>query len=57
MTFNTLLFEIENDIATITINRADKMNALNAEVINELSKALDEVATNTAIKSAIITGI
>jgi enoyl-CoA hydratase len=56
MTFNTLLFEIENNIATITINRADKMNALNAEVINELSKALDEVATNTDIKSAIITG-
>jgi enoyl-CoA hydratase len=54
--YTTLLFQIENNICTITINRPDKMNALNKTVIGELSKALDEVYSDTEIKSAIITG-
>lgn len=56
MQLDTLLFNIENGIAIITINRPDKMNALNKDVINDLNKALDEVYNNTEIKSAIITG-
>lgn len=54
--YQTLLVQTENDICTITINRADKMNALNKTVMEELSKAIDEVYNNTDIKSAIITG-
>lgn len=56
MEFNTLLFGHENGIATITINRPDKLNALNKDVIDELNQALDAVYTNPAIQSAIITG-
>ena len=56
MEFNTLLFSVENGIATITINRPDKMNALNKDVISDLSKAFDEVYTNASIKSVILTG-
>ena len=56
MEFNTLLFSIENGIATITINRPDKLNALNKDVIQDLSNAIDEVYRNADIKSAIITG-
>ncbi|HOZ50519.1 MAG TPA: enoyl-CoA hydratase-related protein [Chitinophagaceae bacterium] len=56
MEFNTLLFSIENGIATITINRPDKMNALNKDVIADLSKAFDHVATNKEIRSVILTG-
>jgi enoyl-CoA hydratase len=56
MEFKTLLFSIENNIATIIINRPDKMNALNAEVIADLSAAFDEVNLNKEIKSAILTG-
>lgn len=55
-TYNTLLTSLENGIFTITINRPDKLNALNKTVIEELGKALDEVYSNTEIKSAIITG-
>ena len=54
--YNTLLAQTENGICTITINRPDKMNALNKEVIGELGKAIDEVYNNTEIRSAIITG-
>lgn len=56
MEFNTLLFSIENGIATITINRPDKLNALNKDVIADLSKAFDEVYQNKAIRSVILTG-
>jgi enoyl-CoA hydratase len=54
--YNTLLFSVEDNICTITINRPDKLNALNKEVLTDLNKALDEIENNAAIKSAIITG-
>lgn len=54
--YTTLLVQTENHICTITINRPDKMNALNKTVMDELSDAIDEVYTNIHIRSAIITG-
>ncbi len=54
--YQTLLTDLQEGIFTITINRPDKMNALNKDVINELSAAIDEVYGNEEIKSAIITG-
>lgn len=56
MNYETLLVNIKDNICTITINRPDKLNALNTKVIEELSAALDEVMNNNEIKSAIITG-
>ena len=54
--FKSILTELDNGILTITINRPDKMNALNKVVIEELAMALNEVYQNREIKSAIITG-
>jgi enoyl-CoA hydratase len=54
--YNTIITNLENGIFTITINRPDKLNALNAEVFTDLGKAIDEVYSNAEIKSAIITG-
>ena len=54
--YQTLLTSLENNILAITINRADKLNALNKTVIEELSSAIDEVYNNNEIRSAIITG-
>jgi enoyl-CoA hydratase len=54
--YNTLLIQLNDSICTITINRPDKLNALNKTVIAELSAAIDEVHNNAAIKSAVITG-
>jgi enoyl-CoA hydratase len=56
MPYQTLLTTLENSIFTITINRPDKLNALNTLVIQELGAAINEVYTNAAIKAAIITG-
>ncbi|MBK8611510.1 MAG: enoyl-CoA hydratase/isomerase family protein [Chitinophagaceae bacterium] len=54
--YTTILTDLENGIFTITINRPDKLNALNKDVITELSAAIDEVYSNPEIKSAIISG-
>ena len=56
MNYDTLLTTIENNTCVITINRPDKLNALNKNVFNDLDKAIDEVINNPEIKSAIITG-
>lgn len=56
MNFSTLIFEIETGTAIITINRPEKLNALNKDVFNDLDKAMEEVLNNSDIKSAIITG-
>lgn len=56
MSYLNLLTSLEDNIFIITINRPDKLNALNKTVIQELSEAIDEVYDNPEIKSAIITG-
>jgi enoyl-CoA hydratase len=54
--YQTLLTDQQDGILTITINRPDKMNALNKDVIEELGKAIDELYNNAEIKGAILTG-
>lgn len=54
--YTSLLVTTENNICVITVNRPDKLNALNKTVIEELSAAIDEVNNNPDIKAAIITG-
>jgi enoyl-CoA hydratase len=56
MTYQTLLFEVRDGIAFVTVNRPDKLNALNDQVVGELAAAAERVATEAAIKGAIITG-
>jgi enoyl-CoA hydratase len=54
--YTTLLASLENNIYTVTINRPDKLNALNKDVFTDLNKMLDEIESNPEIKSIIITG-
>lgn len=53
---NTLLFDIRDGIAFVTVNRPDKLNALNRAVITELSEVADAVVGDPAIRGAILTG-
>lgn len=54
--YTTLQVTAEQGICTITINRPDKLNALNKDVFTDLDKAVDDVIQNPEIKAAIITG-
>lgn len=54
--YQTLLTDLQDGTLIITINRPDKLNALNKDVIEELGKVLNDVYSNEEIKSAILTG-
>jgi len=56
MTYQTLLFDIRDEIAFVTINRPDKLNALNDQVMIDLAHAVERIATEGGIKGAILTG-
>jgi enoyl-CoA hydratase len=57
MDYATLLFDVDaNGIALATINRPDKLNALNAEVIADLGRLAEAVAQEPAVRALIVTG-
>lgn len=56
MTFETVLTEVKNGVMILTINRPDKLNALNAKTIDELHEALIEAENDPTVKVLIITG-
>lgn len=56
MTYTNLLVQNEDGICVITINRPDKLNALNKSVLDELNQVMDSIYTSDEIKGAIITG-
>ena len=56
MNFDTLLYDIEDNILTITLNRPDKLNAFNFQMQNDLIKAFDEADKDDNVKAIIVTG-
>src|SRR5213592_2335951 len=56
MNYETLLFDIDAGVARVTINRPDKLNALNDQVMAELGDAAARIATDDVIRGAILTG-
>lgn len=56
MSYQFLTLSVENRIATLTVNRPDKLNALNDATIAELGHAIDEVRTRDDIGGLIVTG-
>ncbi len=53
---NTILFEIKNSVAFITLNRPDKLNAFNREMALALQDALDQCEKSISIRCVFITG-
>lgn len=56
MTFENILVDLENAIATITINRPKKLNALNKQTIEELHDAFKHLENDDQIKVILLTG-
>ena len=56
MDYNTIVFNKENHIATITMNRPQRLNAINDQMINELIAAFDYVDNDDDIRVLILTG-
>jgi enoyl-CoA hydratase len=56
MPYETITLAIADRIATLTVNRPDKLNALNDRVIEELGDAIDAVRSNPDAGGVILTG-
>lgn len=56
MNYQNILVQLSGEILTITINRPDKLNALNSATISELSAALDEAQKENAVRVIVLTG-
>ena len=56
MSYQTILFEVRDGVAFVTINRPDKLNALNDQVVEDLRHAAERIATEPEIRGALITG-
>ena len=56
MTYDTILFDVRDGLAFVTVNRPDKLNALNDQVMAELADVAERIATEKEIRGAILTG-
>jgi len=54
--FETLLYAVEDGIATITLNRPEKLNAFTARMMKELIEVFDVTDGDDAVKAVIVTG-
>src|ERR1043165_9210820 len=56
MKFENLLIDLKNAVCTITINRADKLNALNKRTIEEIGLAIKQAESDDIVRVVIVTG-
>ncbi|MGZ6039388.1 MAG: crotonase/enoyl-CoA hydratase family protein [Phenylobacterium sp.] len=55
-TFETLIYAVEDGIATITLNRPEKLNAFNTQMMKDMIAAFDETDRDDAVRAVIVTG-
>ncbi|HEV2380565.1 MAG TPA: enoyl-CoA hydratase-related protein [Terriglobia bacterium] len=56
MAYETLICEIRDGIAYVTVNRPEKLNALNDQVMADLKACFEELQSDIAVRAVILTG-
>ena len=56
MAYEALLTELDRGILTVTVNRPDKLNALNRKVLEELDRVMDTVYGDPGVRAMLLTG-
>ena len=54
-TFETLLYDVADGICTITLNRPEKLNAFNTQMMQEMMAAFDATDADDAVRVVIVT--
>src|SRR5262245_10130261 len=54
--YNKILYAVEGDMARLTLNRPDKRNALDAEIVGEMKMALQQAAEDENVRVVLISG-
>jgi enoyl-CoA hydratase len=55
--YSNLQLDVQDRVATLSINRPDKLNALNEQTIRELGQAMDEITARDDVRGVILTGV
>jgi len=56
MSYSTILYDVEDGILTLTLNRPEKLNAFNREMLSEMLDAFDRADADDGIAAIIVTG-
>jgi len=56
MSYNTLDYQVERSILTLTLNRPEQLNAFTVEMANELVAAFERASAEDAVKAIVVTG-
>src|SRR5512139_4045123 len=56
MTYRTLLVDVTDGVATVTINRPERLNALDDAVVAELARAAAALKADPAVRGVVLTG-
>jgi enoyl-CoA hydratase/carnithine racemase len=56
VSFETLRYEVDDGVCTVTLNRPDKLNAVTAQSIEELIAAFDDADRDDGVRAVIVTG-
>ena len=54
MAYENLLIERDGGVLVVTINRPEKLNALNTKTVTELGQVMDEAASDSAVKAIVL---
>ena len=53
---DTVLYEVSDAVATVTLNRPDRLNAINPELLSDLLVALRQANADPAVHVIVLTG-
>lgn len=56
MSYENILYTVEGGVARVTVNRPDKLNALNNQTLNELASAFDSARDDESVRALVVTG-
>ena len=56
MELETVIVKKENGIATLILNRPERLNAITEQLINDLIEAIDDVGRDDEVRAVVLTG-
>ncbi len=54
--FTNILFELRGSVATVTLNRPDRLDTLSSGTLKELRRAVEDILEQKEVRAAVITG-
>ncbi|MCB0036997.1 MAG: enoyl-CoA hydratase/isomerase family protein, partial [Anaerolineales bacterium] len=56
MSYETILYDVQNGVGTITFNRPETLNAFNQQMVKEAIQAMKAASRDAAVRCVVMTG-